>query len=218
MCSQAVSKASERLHYLEDETRLPWLSILLEMQHIVNEGVAQGIRASEQTGRKLACGRGCAACCRTHADIPAYPLELIGIYWFAVEKLEGETRYRVQAQLAAHRELDGCPFLVDDACAIHPVRPMACRLFNVFDQVCAAGEDAFHSRRQDVLNPPEPAKHAALMAMLAHHGVANDTDRATVVDSGAVHQLAKNLRTLPWENLAARMQDFDQRQAAAQIN
>ena len=217
MCSQAVNVTPDSQH-LEDEARLPWLTMLLNMQHTINDGVARAIAAGEQSGRKLACGRGCATCCRTHGDIPVYPLELMGMYWFAVEKLAGETRQRVQAQLENHKQLDSCPFLVDNACAIHPVRPMACRLFNVFDTVCAAGEDAFHTRPADVLPPPEAAKREALMAMLAHHGVESDADRATVVDSGAVHQLAKNLRTLPWENLALRMTNFDQRQAAAPGN
>ncbi len=206
----------ERTQLLEDEARLPWLSILLTMQQTINDGVAQAIGEGEQAERKLACGRGCATCCRTHGDIPVYPLELMGMYWFAVEKLAGDIRQRVRTQLENHQRLDSCPFLVDEACAIHPVRPMACRLFNVFDTVCAAGEDAFHTRPADVLPPPEAAKREALMAMLAHHSVESDADRATVVDSGAVHQLAKNLRTLPWENLALRMQAFEQRQAAAQ--
>jgi Fe-S-cluster containining protein len=188
------------------------------MQQGINDGVAQAVAEGEQAGRELACGRGCATCCRTHSDIPVYPLELMGLYWFAVEKLQGEARRRVQAQLENNKRLDSCPFLVDSACAIHPVRPMACRLFNVFDTVCAPGEDAFHTRPADVLPPPEAAKREALMAMLAHHGVESDADRGTVVDSGAVHQLARNLRTLPWENLALRMTSFDQRQNAAPTN
>lgn len=215
MCSEAVSSTSAQTQQLEDEARLPWLSILLALQQTINGGVEEGIAAGEAAGRRLACGRGCATCCRTHGDIPVYPLELMGVYWFAVEKLAGETRARVLAQLANHRQLDRCPFLVDEACAIHPVRPMACRLFNVFDTVCAQGEDAFHTRPGDVLPPPEAAKREALMAMLAHHGVASEEDRATVVDSGAVHRLARNLRTLAWENLALRMQAYDQRRNAS---
>lgn len=218
MCSQAVGNSAAPSQQLEDEARLPWLSILLGMQQTINAGVAAGIAAGEAAGRRLACARGCATCCRTHADIPVYPLELMGLYWFAVEKLAGGLRERVRTQLHNHKQLDSCPFLVDEACAVHPVRPMACRVFNVFDTVCAAGEDAFHTRPADVLPPPEAAKRDALMAMLEYHQVQGDEDRATVVDSGAVHQLAKSLRTLPWENLALRMQAFDQRQNAASDN
>ena len=82
----------QRLAFTEDEARLPWLGLLLEMYHTTNQGVAQGIRQGERQGRALACARGCAACCRSHTDIPVYPLELMGIAWFATEQLGGELR------------------------------------------------------------------------------------------------------------------------------
>ena len=71
-----------RLTFAEDEARLPWLGLLLSMYHTTDQGVAQGIRHAERQGRTLACARGCAACCRSHNDIPVYPLELAGIAWF----------------------------------------------------------------------------------------------------------------------------------------
>jgi uncharacterized protein len=192
-----------RLRFPDDEQRQPWLSLLLDMQHITNQGVTAAIKAD---GRKLACGRGCASCCRSHTDIPVYPLELMGIAWFATEKLEGPLRQRVQAQLAQHRTLGSCPFLVDEACAIHPLRPMACRQFNVFTTVCQDGEDAFHSRRADVLNPDAKRKHEALREMLRHHGVKSGLERRRLVDTGEVHRLAQSLREMRWETLAARME------------
>lgn len=195
----------QRLSFVEDEVRLPWLSLLLEMYHTTNQGVAQGIRQGERQGQTLACARGCAACCRSHADIPVYPLELMGIAWFATEQLGGELRGRVQQQLAQHKANASCPFLVDEACAIHPLRPMACRHFNVFDQVCAEGEDAFHTRREDVLIPVVFHKNKALAMMLRHHQVPTETERKTRVANGSVHTLAQSLREVRWENLALRM-------------
>ena len=196
---------NQRLTFVADEARLPWLSLLLEMYHTTNQGVAQGIRQGERQGRKLACGRGCAACCRSHTDIPVYPLELMGIAWFAMEQLGGELRGRVQQQLAQHKANASCPFLVDEACAIHPLRPMACRHFNVFDQVCAEGEDAFHTRREDVLTPVVFHKDKALAMMLRHHQVPTETKRHARVANGSVHALAQSLREVRWENLALRM-------------
>ncbi len=194
-----------RLHFPEDEKRQPWLTLLLEIQHLSNQGVAAAIKSD---GRKLACGRGCASCCRTHTDIPVYPLELMGIAWFAREKLAGELRERVRQQLLRHRELGACPFLVDEACAIHPLRPMACRQFNVFNTVCASGEDAFHTRFQDVLKPDAKLKNEALREMLRHHNVKDGRERRRLVESGEVHRLAQRLREMRWETLAARMQDM----------
>jgi len=193
-----------RLRFPEDEKRQPWLPLLLEIQHLTDQGVTAAIKAD---GRKLACGRGCASCCRTHTDIPVYPLELMGIAWYATEKLTGDLRERVRAQLQQHRDLGACPFLVDAACAIHPLRPMACRQFNVFVTVCADGEDAFHTRRGDVMQPDVKRKDEALREMLRHHNVKEGRERRRLVETGEVHRLAQSLREMRWETLAARMAD-----------
>ncbi len=194
-----------RLTFAEDEARLPWLSLLLSMYHTTDRGVAQGIRQFERQGRTLACARACAACCRSHADIPVYPLELTGIAWFATEQLRGELREKLQRQLAQHKANPSCPFLVDEACSIHPLRPMACRHFNVFDRACAEGEDAFHTRRDDVLTPVAFHKNKALAMMLRHHQVPTENERNACVANGSVHSLAQSLREVRWENLARRM-------------
>jgi Fe-S-cluster containining protein len=193
---------TDRLRFPEDEKRQPWLPLLLEIQHLTNQGVAAAIKAD---GRKLACGRGCASCCRSHTDIPVYPLELMGIAWYVGEKLSGDLRDCVRAQLQHHRELGACPFLVDEACAIHPLRPMACRQFNVFNTVCASGEDAFHTRLHDVLQPDTKRKNEALREMLRHHNVNDGRERRRLVDSGEIHRLAQSLREMRWETLAAKM-------------
>lgn len=193
---------ADRLRFPEDEKRQPWLPLLLEIQHLTNQGVAAAIKAD---GRKLACGRGCASCCRTHTDIPVYPLELMGIAWYAGEKLADELRERVRDHLRQHRDLGACPFLVDEACAIHPLRPMACRQFNVFNTVCATGEDAFHTRPGDVLKPNVKLKNEALREMLRHHNIKDGRERRRLVESGEVHRLAQSLRDMRWETLAARM-------------
>ena len=202
----AADPGQPSLTFAEDEARFPWLSLLLSMYRITDQGVAQGIRQAERQGRTLACTRGCAACCRSHSDIPVYPLELTGIAWFVAEKLDGELRERLRQQLAQHRANPSCPFLVDEACAIHPLRPMACRHFNVFDRACAEGEDAFHTRRQDVLTPVAFHKNKALAMMLRHHRVPTQTERQALVASGGVHTLAQSLREVRWENLARRME------------
>ncbi len=198
--------AQQRLTFAEDEARQPWLSLLLEMYHTTDQGVAQGIRQGERLGRRLACARGCTACCRSHSDIPVYPLELAGMAWFATEKLHGELRERLRQQLAQHRASPSCPFLLDEACAIHPLRPMACRHFNVFDRACAEGKDAFHTRREDVLTPVAFHKNKALAMLLRHHQVPTEAERKARVADGSVHALAQSLRALHWENLARRIE------------
>lgn len=212
-----VEPEPPRLAFARDEARFPWLSILLSMYHATDRGVAQGIRQAERQGRTLACARGCAACCRSHGDIPVYPLELTGIAWYVSEQLGGELREKLRQQLAQHRAQPSCPFLVDEACAIHPLRPMACRHFNVFDRACAEGEDAFHTRRDDVLTPVAFHKNKALATMLRHHRVPTEAERNACVANGSVHGLAQSLREVPWENLARRMErPEDQSSGAAE--
>ncbi len=200
-----MSKQPQRLSFPEAEARLEWLGPLLDAYHLTNQGVAEGIRRELAQGRALACGRGCGHCCEAHADIPVYPLELIGIYWYATEVLNEPLRGRLHDRLANHRPGNGCPFLLDGACAIHPMRPMACRNFNVFDRPCAAGEDAFHTRRQDVLTPLRRYQDEALERMLPFHGVKSKAARRQAIKSGAVHTLAKVLQQLDWSKLAERM-------------
>jgi uncharacterized protein len=166
-------KPEGRLVFPGDEARLPWLPMLLEAYHITDRGVAEGIRREEAQGRKLACHKGCAACCRSHKTIPVYPLELMGISWCAVEKLESGVREKLKTQLSSHKSGEACLLLVDNLCSIHPMRPMACRPFNLFSQVCTEGEDAYYTRRQDVLMPIKKYTDEALYAhaaVLRHQG------------------------------------------------
>ena len=201
----------KRLAFPEDEARQIWLSMLLTAYAVVDAGVADAVSREQAQSRRLACHKGCAACCRSHATIPVYPLELIGITWYAVEKLTGPVRARLQEQLRAHRSGEPCPLLVDDACSIHPLRPMACRQFNVFDRVCAEGEDAYYTRRADVLTPIRAYVDAALDTILPFHGVVQEEQRRALIETGDVHQLVKVLQEYDWAKLAERMQAFDRR-------
>jgi uncharacterized protein len=115
------------------------LPLLLEAYAIVDAGIHEAIRREEKQGRALACHKGCAACCRSHTTIPVYPLELIGINWYVVEKITGPLREQLKIQLRDHKKGEPCPLLMDNACTVHPLRPMACRQFNVFDKVCTEG-------------------------------------------------------------------------------
>ncbi len=147
---------SRRLHFPVDEQRLPWLSLLLDAYSIADTGVAIAVRDMEKKQKKtLACGKGCGTCCVDQKDLPLYPHELVGIYWYATEKITLPVREVLRSRLAVHSTASGCPFLIDDSCSIHPVRPVGCRMFNVFTVPCAPGEDPYFTRRGDVL-PPIP--------------------------------------------------------------
>jgi Fe-S-cluster containining protein len=204
-----------RLMFPDDESRQAWLPLLLEAVAIVDAGVGEAVGREEKQGRQLACHKGCAACCRSHTTIPVYPLELIGITWYAVEHLAGATREQLKQQLRAHRKGEPCPLLVDNACSIHPLRPLACRQFNVFGRVCAEGEDAYYTRRADVLTPLRDYADAAFDVMLPFYGVQTSAERKRLIESGRVHQLVKVLQDYDWPKLAGRMLAFDEQRAAA---
>jgi Fe-S-cluster containining protein len=206
--------AAARLAFPQDEAKQTWLPLFLEAAALVDAGVSEAITRESKQGRTLACHKGCAACCRSHTTIPVYPLELIGITWYAVEQLAGEVRAQLMRQLREHKKGEACPLLVENACSIHPLRPLACRQFNVLGRVCAEGEDAYHTRRADVLTPLREYADAAFDVMLPFYGVRASAERARLIESGEVHRLVKVLQEYDWPKLAERMQAFDDRHPA----
>ena len=204
---------ASRLAFPDDESKQAWLPLLLEAYAIVDAGINEAIRREEAQGRALACHKGCAACCRSHTTIPIYPLELIGINWYVVEKITAPLREQLELQLRDHKKGGPCPLLVDNACAVHPLRPMACRQFNVFDTVCTEGEDAYYTRRQDVLTPIRDYADEAFDVQLPFYGIKKSSERQRMIQSGEVHRLVKVLQEYDWPKLAARMQAFDARDA-----
>ncbi len=184
-----------------------WLGMLAEAYRIADEGVVEVTRQAEEHGHSVACRKGCAACCRAHTEIPVFQPEVMGITWYVVEKLQGPVRERLHQQLVAHTpEATACPFLIDDACSVHPVRPLACRQFNVLDRVCEEGEDAWYTRRDDVLMPLDEYKHAALGELLPFHGITDPGSQQVAVLSGRAYELARALREYDWSQLAQKME------------
>jgi hypothetical protein len=198
-----------RPSFPDDEARHSWLPLLLDAYHVVDTGVADALAREEKNARRLACAKGCSNCCRTHKDIPVYPLELVGISWYVTEKLGEPERSVLKRQLREHAEGEPCPFLVHGACSVHPVRPVACRQFNVFGQPCAPDEDPFHTRRQDVLTPLRKYVNEAFFIMLPFYGMSGKLQRRKAIESGEVHALAKVLQHMNWVSLADRMEAFE---------
>lgn len=206
---------SDRLSFPDDESRQAWLPLLLEACAIVDAGINEAIRREEKQGRSLACHKGCAACCRSHTTIPVYPLELIGINWYVVEKITAPAREQLTQQLRDHKKGESCPLLVENACAVHPLRPMACRQFNVFDTVCKEGEDAYYTRRADVLTPIRNYADEAFDVLLPFYGIKNSGERKRMIQNGEIHRLVKVLQEYDWPKLAERMQAFDELRATS---
>jgi Fe-S-cluster containining protein len=203
--NRSLSDKARRVSFPEDEKRHSWLGPLLEAYFIVDKGVVKAIEAERKKGRKLACSKGCSNCCNTHKDIPVYPLELRGIYWYVTEKTDSKTRETLKRQLNDFTRTGPCPFLIDGSCSIHLMRPMACRQFNVFGEPCSPGEDPYHSRREDVMDPVKKFVDQAFFIMLPCHGVKKGSERIRIIETGEVHRMVSELQACKWKELASKL-------------
>ena len=131
--------------------------------------------------------------------------------WYVIEKLQPPLREQLQQQLQQLAALDSCPFLIEGACSIHPMRPIACRQFNVFGKPCALGEDAFHTRRGDVMTPIQRFVDEAFNVMLPFYGIKQKAERRQAIKQGRLHALARVMRDCNWATLPAKMSAFDAR-------
>ena len=191
---------SRRLHFPEDEKRLAWLPLLLDAYAIADTGIAVALRDVEKKQhKKIACGKGCGSCCEHQKDLPLYPHELVGIYWYVTEKLPVTTRDALKSRLAAHIADSPCPFLIDGSCSIHPLRPIGCRQFNVFTAPCAPGEDPYYTRREDVLVPLPDYTDRAFAAVVPFYNRKPDGDLANAIK--VIRSQIMNLQTFDWKRL-----------------
>jgi len=209
--NKAGDSRPRRLSFPSDEKNHPWLPILLDAYYIVDRGVAKAIESEQKKGGRLACSKGCSSCCKTHKDIPVYPLELVGISWYVTEKITGPEREVLRKKLENHEENDPCPFLVDGLCSVHSMRPIACRQFNVFGKPCAEGEDPYYTRREDVLPPVKKHVDQAFFIMLPFYGIEKESERVKVVENGDMHKMVRVMQACNWKSLAEKMHNFDKK-------
>jgi len=186
----------------EDEKRIPWLPMLLDAYAIADTGVAVAIRAEEKKNKKkLACAKGCGNCCVHQKDLPLYPHELVGIYWYVSEKMAAPMRDALKVRLAGHTADAPCPFLIDGSCSIHPLRPIGCRQFNVFTKPCVPGEDPYYTRRSDVLTPLPEYTDRAFAAIVPFYNMKAEGDIAKAVK--LIRSQIMNIQTFDWNKLVA---------------
>jgi len=196
------SGLSRRLHFPDDEKRLPWLPMLLDAYAIADTGITVALRdAEKKQKKKLACGKGCGNCCEDQKDLPLYPHELVGIYWYVSEKLPAATRDVLKNSLTVHTAESPCPFLINGSCSIHPLRPIGCRQFNVFTSPCAPGEDPYYTRRDDVLVPIADYTDRAFAAVLPFYNMKREGDLSQALK--LIRSQIMNLQTFDWRRLVA---------------
>ncbi len=185
--------------------RQSWLLLLFEAYSIIDRSVSEAISEEEKKGKQLACLKGCFHCCRTHREIPVYPHELTGIYWFVLERLPVSLKEILSLQLLNFKKGDPCPFLIDGICSIHHVRPAACRLFNVFNRPCSMGEDPYYTRREDVLIPPRKYLQKAFLKILPFYNIKAERDVNLV--ENFIRSQAIPLQSINWKALGRRLRE-----------
>ena len=201
-----LSSDSFRVFFPDDEGRQQWLPMLLDAYEVIDRGIFLALqREKRKSGRRPVCKAGCGSCCGTHTDIPIYPLEMVAIYWYALEKMDPALRTALMTKLKGRSTNEPCPFLSDNRCTVYPVRPVACRQFIVFNRPCGDGEDPFHTRRGDVLTPPEDFADRAFYIMLPFYGITTEEDKKAAIRNKIIHGRVKNLKTTDWKPLSQRI-------------
>jgi uncharacterized protein len=146
-----------------------WLPVLQKAYTIMDRAARIGLKRMAQThAGTQACRVGCANCCR--GVIPASAPELAGGLWYVGERCSGSERSRIEPRLH-RRPLGECPFLLNEKCAIYPVRFLACRQFFMFGQACTASEDVWETRRNDIPRPDHQEKLKAFAVLAALYGI-----------------------------------------------
>lgn len=204
-----MSQVSAKRQSFEEEKKYSWLPLLLDSYALIDQGVYDDIKQQSENNRVLACQRGCANCCRSHKEIPVLPLELVGITWYCTEKINAETRDQLISQLESDKDLEHCPFLINNECAIHVLRPTACRIFNVFNQACQVSEDAYYTRPDDVLKPNRDYINKAYYLTLDFYNVRNEKNKQQIISENGLDAIATDLHKINWQSLADKMREFD---------
>lgn len=191
------------LSIAEDSKRQKWFSLVCEAYSIIDDGISKAILREEAKGKRLACAKGCFNCCKTHKDIPLYPHEITGIYWYVLERLSPPLIEILKFQLLTYKKGTACPFLIDGLCSIHPMRPAACRLFNVFNRRCHEGEDPYYTRIEDVLSPPREYLQRAFLKVLPFYNIKGDIEKNLVEEF--IRSQALILQAFEWKSLGIRI-------------
>jgi Fe-S-cluster containining protein len=135
--------------------------ILPAIQNLTSNIVSSVIQIVESEGRHISCRAGCGACCRQMVPLSIFEAEALAAWIATLTKDQQEQlRQRFHHALLALKEkglldrmdpdqwVDGsedaktlaidylaarvpCPFLEDESCGIHPIRPLICREYLV---------------------------------------------------------------------------------------
>ena len=170
--------------------------------------IAAAVRAEERRrGVRRACRSGCDVCCRTQSDIPVFQIELAGISWYSVEKLEGAARAAVRARLARPRPR--APARAPSSWS-RPAPSTPCGRWPAASSPSSAAP-APRARTRSTRAAPTCSRRRracwrrAYREMLPFHGVTDPKDQEPGSSGDWSTTLAVNLPTRDWRSLARLM-------------
>ena len=168
------------------------------------------LTANDPPAEPLACGEGCAYCCRVQVQVSI--IEALNIAHGLIEKLSVDDLSALKSRIAAvddqthgmtHKEHGvlalPCPLLSDERCSVYDTRPFVCRAANSVDaeqcRVMFCTHLAEGANTQIISYEPQKTVYATIGAAAAA-GLA-DGQRAVGVEGepgGVVLELASALR------------------------
>ncbi|MDC0336113.1 YkgJ family cysteine cluster protein [Pseudodesulfovibrio sp.] len=185
------------IRFIEDEKELPWLAMLMDAYAIIDRGVSRTQLLDEsEHGFRAACSKGCSACC--HQVIPVTSLELAGIAWFIHHKIDPLDRHAVIGSIDKYSGSIPCPMLLDDCCAVYPVRPMACRQFIVYEQACSMGESVIVTRPDHLMEMDKAISRQADRSMLPFYGFHTQEEQEQALDDNFLITNSTFLHQVDW--------------------
>ncbi len=142
------------------------LPVLQSIDHAI---IDESVRQAEAAGRSVSCRAGCGTCCRQLVPLSIFEAEALGDWIRTLpEEQQQELEQRFHRVLLGLRDAGmleqilakdwiadegvrdqmgaeyfrlglACPFLEDESCSIHPIRPLSCREYLVTSpaELCA---------------------------------------------------------------------------------
>lgn len=185
-----------RIRLVGAEAEPSWLGAVLDAYAVVDADVERVVALRVRGGESLACVAGCFQCCIQPVPLTKY--EIMAIGWYLAH---GAVPGALDAVAAARHRRGGswaCPMLQDGGCVAYPVRPIACRRFNVLGRPCLVGEITEATRPGDMLAPGEGALRRAMALLLPLAGVA-PKDMRRALDERLLHNEAVLIQGVDWE-------------------
>ena len=203
MSSSVQSQVPSRQVYA-DEQKYHWLPILLDSYAICDDGTSHDLADHIKTrGQSVACHKGCSACC-LNPMVPVSEIELRGISWYVSERLDVNTQDQLIPRLENQQTSTECPFLLSNDCSIYPMRPIACRIFHVFNKVCAPHEHVDRTRPKDIFVQGRQTARRVAMRFLDGdvYGLKSNEEKERAFEEGIMLKMATQMHEVNWKVLA----------------